>query len=429
MINRIKGPKINGDFNITIPEVKEYYLDNGLKVFELFADSYPISKVEFCSKSGRINEDKPAVARMSLRLMREASVNHNSDELAEHFDFYGAETGNSLGLDSYRFGMSSLHSHFREVFPMWSELLVSPGFSQSDFSKIQSISAQKLKNQLSKNNVVAYREFTKYIFGENHKYGYNTHPEEILAVKLKEAKTFYKENIGTDNAVLFVSGKFDDRDRKMINDLMGSWDSKTDGQELILGDIQSEKGIKNLDFGQDQQYSIKIGKRLFARKNPDYAGMFVLNTILGGYFGSRLMSKIREEKGYSYNIYSSIDAMVHDGYWYISAEVGNEFVDATIEEIYNVLRVLREDLIPDEELKMVKNYLQGHLLSLFDGPFSSARLLQSAWKYDLSISDTEAFIQTVKDISALELRELAQKYLSEKDLIQLTVGKSSLRES
>lgn len=424
MINRIKGPTIKSDFNITIPPIEEYHLDNGLKVFELYADSYPITKIEFCSKSGRINEKKPAIARISLRLMREASQRMDSDQLAEHFDFYGAEMGNSLGLDSYRFGMSALSSKFNKVFPVWVDLLTSPRFAREDLTKIQSLSAQKLKTQLSKNNVVAYREFTKNIFGEKHLYGYNTLPEQILDVSLQEAQSYYDDHIGIDNAVLFVSGKLLKEDRKMIDGLMGQWKSRTKEQALSFENLETESGKKHLEFGQDKQYSIKIGKRLFPRKNKDYAGMFVLNTILGGYFGSRLMSKIREEKGYSYNIYSNIDALVHDGYWYISAEVGNEFVDATITEIYKILKSLREDLIPEGELKMVKNYLQGHLLSLFDGPFSSARILQSVWKYDLELDDIQKFIKTVRDVDSLELRALANKYLGEEGMIELTVGKT-----
>ena len=170
------------------------------------------------------------------------------------------------------------------------------------------------------------------------------------------------------------------------------------------------------------QTAIKIGMKLFPRNHEDYAGMYFLNSVLGGYFGSRLMSNIREEKGYTYNIYSEVDVMKHDGLFMVGTEVSDEFAENTQEEIFKEINTLRTELIKEDEMKMVRNYLLGRILNYIDGPFNSSGLLKSILLSNLGDDYFEKLIDTIKNIQSSELRDLANKHLRPEDMWVITVG-------
>ena len=161
---------------------------------------------------------------------------------------------------------------------------------------------------------------------------------------------------------------------------------------------------------------------MFNRLHEDYNGMFVLNTVLGGYFGSRLMANIREEKGFTYNIYSSFDTMLHDGYFYVSTEVGNDFVEATREEIYKEMHRLQTEPIGEAELQMLRNYLLGNLLTLVDGPFNIADTIKTLLTENANIEHFHSLGNSIKNIQADELQALAQKYFQPEKMWEVIVG-------
>ncbi|NNF21322.1 MAG: insulinase family protein, partial [Saprospiraceae bacterium] len=170
------------------------------------------------------------------------------------------------------------------------------------------------------------------------------------------------------------------------------------------------------------QTSLKIGRKLFSRKHSDFSRVQVLNTILGGYFGSRLMKNIREDKGFTYGIYSSVDTWKRDGFFYISADLGNDFVREANDEIYKEIDKLKSDLVPYNEFSMVKNYMLGQILHLVDGPFATGQLIKSIYAKDLDIEHFKNHIKTIKSMTRNEVMEMAQKYLEKNTLTTVLAG-------
>ncbi|MCY7291959.1 MAG: insulinase family protein, partial [Ferruginibacter sp.] len=169
------------------------------------------------------------------------------------------------------------------------------------------------------------------------------------------------------------------------------------------------------------QGAIRIARPFLNRHHPDFMKVSVLNTVFGGFFGSRLMSNIREDKGYTYGIHSYVQNHIHNSAWMISTEAGKDVCEATIEEIYKEMKLLREDLVDEEELMLVRNYLIGTILGDLDGPFQ----IMGRWKnLILNNLDGDYFyrsIETIKTISAEDLRDLAKKYLNPEDFYELVV--------
>jgi len=170
------------------------------------------------------------------------------------------------------------------------------------------------------------------------------------------------------------------------------------------------------------QTAIRLGCKLFNRHHEDYNDFYILNTILGGYFGSRLMSSIREEKGFTYNIFSALDPMHFDGYFYVGTEVGNEFVRPTLDSIYQEFDKLKNEPIKKEELKMVQNYLMGFFLTNLDGAFNVAELVKISRTENLPKDFFKNMVERVQSITSEELMSLSQKYLNEEKMWEVVVG-------
>jgi predicted Zn-dependent peptidase len=171
------------------------------------------------------------------------------------------------------------------------------------------------------------------------------------------------------------------------------------------------------------QAAINIGCQLFSRKHPDFHKFTLLNTVLGGYFGSRLMSNIREEKGYTYGIQSSVYTNLETGHMQISTQTANEYIDNVIAEIYKELKLLCEEPIPNDELNIVKNYMIGSMARTLDGDFSRAGFYISVNNYGMDIEEyVNTKLEVINSTTSDELKSLAQKYFGSKKMHQVIVG-------
>jgi len=166
-------------------------------------------------------------------------------------------------------------------------------------------------------------------------------------------------------------------------------------KKYVEPSIGLHSSVHKVKSDQEHQVAIKIGRRMFNRRNKDFASAFMLNTVLGGYFGSRLMESIREDLGYTYNIYSSLEPLVYDGYFTISTEVSNDLVDPTMNEIYNQINILQQDKIPEKELDMVRNYVMGNFLNMVDGPFRIGNVIKTLSVSKMKFEDYEKIIDQI----------------------------------
>lgn len=161
---------------------------------------------------------------------------------------------------------------------------------------------------------------------------------------------------------------------------------------------------------------------MFNKTHPDFQKLRILNTVLGGYFGSRLMTNIREDKGYTYGIGSAIVSLKHSGYFFIASEVGSSVTDEAIKEVYKEIEILQNDLVSTEELQLVKNYMAGSILRSLDGAFQLSENFKGLVEFGLDFNYINRYMETIKEVSAEELRDLAQQYFAKDSLFELAVG-------
>ncbi len=424
MIDRKKGPKITTEFDLSIHDVQQSTLDNGLALYEVNSGTQDIIRVELVFKTGRIHETKRASAAAAVSLLREGSTRHSSQELAHSYDFYGAAVKASCNMEHVSLSLVVVERYFAEVWPIWFHMVFYPQYSDSEISKYKQVKSQKLINQLAQNDVVSYRKLTEYIFGSDHPYGYNTETEDIHSLNRKSILNFYNANLGLDDAVVILSGKYSPATRAMILDDLSS-KSRVNNHPPVSFEKETITPQRfQMPTESKIQTSIKIGRTLFPRKHPEFTKMSCLNMIFGGYFGSRLMKNIREEKGYTYGIYSSLHGWKDDGFLYISADVDNSYIEPTLNEIKIEMQKLRSEKIPTAELEMVKTYILGQSLHLLDGPFAKGHLIKKLQAKNLTMEDYKQHIAQLKNITTEDIYEMAQKYLDPEDYSVVLAGQA-----
>ncbi len=434
MLNRKLPPPVFPVSNLLLPRPKVVKLDNGIPLHVLDFPGYEVLKVEVVFHAGRPQEQKRLAARATARMMREGSSQRSGAEIAEHFDYYGASLSVPTNLDIANFTLFSLSKYAAEVIPVFAELLHDPSFPEAELETFRRNSIQELSVELEKVETLAYRKVTELIFGKNHPYGYNSVAEDYLAIQRSDLQHFYAQWYVPTNCQLFASGRVDDSTIKLLNQYFGGKKTsqsaaKRSHHKLLTSnltgngaDASGKPGSIHLPHPGSLQTAIKIGRRAFNKRHPDFYGLFMLNALLGGYFGSRLMTQVREKKGYTYNIYSTLDAYHNDGCLYIATEVDPANGAATVKAIFAEMKKLRDKPVPPEELEMLRNYMLGMLLNGLDGPINTSDVVRSLIVEDLPWESFNTMVDTVRNISPDEIQVLAQRYLQAKDFWTVTVG-------
>ena len=422
MPDRTSPPPIRDINQLRLPDIQVHQLDNGIPLYEIQMGTQDVIKLEIVFQAGRPYERKQLAARATSSLLREGTRSFSAAQIAEQLDFYGCSLSFPFNLDTCNVILYSLNKHFDKLMPILEEILATPTFPEAELNAFIKRNQQRLEVDLAKNDIVSYRKFTEFIFGETHPYGYNSNSETYAALKRDDLLEHFSRLFNSSNCVAFISGRSSPEIIAMANERLSRAIPAGKAAEPVLQECPATPQAVKIQRPETVQTAIRIGRRLFNRQHDDYMGMYVLNTILGGYFGSRLMDNIREEKGYTYNIYSSLDPMQFDGYFYVGTEVGNEFVKDTLRQTYLEMDRLQQEPVDEEELAMVRNYLMGNFLTMLDGPFNVSEVIRTQAVEGLPLSYFESMAEAVRNITAGELQRLAQRYLRREDMWEVVVG-------
>jgi zinc protease len=423
-MNRQLAPEINLIESLTLPKVEKVVLDNGVDVYLLNEGEQEVVKVELMFKGGKWFEEKNLVADLTNRLLREGTKNKTAKQLADAFDYYGANFNNAAGYETAGASLYSLTKHIDKLLPLFFEIFTESVFPENELQTIIANRKQRLSVDLTKNDFLANRHFVNALYGQKHPYGRVTELDDFEKVNVEDLKAFFKKYYNASNLIIMVSGKFDDTVVKKLNETFGSKSLIGEkASETISHSVQSSSHLINHTEKTDAvQSAIMIGNITINKTHPDFLKLSVLNTVFGGYFGSRLMSNIREEKGYTYGIHSSFASYPHGGFIEISSEVGKDVREATMKEIAHEINLLRTELIGVDELQVVKNYMSGKILRSIDGPMKFSETLKGLIIYKQDVSYIHQLLTTIREVSSEELLVLANKYFDYDKMYKVTVG-------
>jgi len=425
MLNRTTAPAFNTIDKIDIIQANKQVLDNGIEVYTVSAGSQELSRIEFIFKAGMYYQNSPLIASYANNMAETGTSKRTADEISDGIDFYGSFFECGADQDYAHFTVFSLNKYLDETLDFTEDIMKNPVFPKHEFDIMISNRKQKHIINSKKVNMLVRREFNKLIFGAKHPYGVEVHDNHFDELQLQSVIDFYQSHYHSGNCTIIASGKLPENLITILNKRFGknSWGNLQKVEKNFIP-FETTTQQKNLIVKDDAiQSAIRIGRPLFNRTHNDYFKFQVLNTALGGYFGSRLMANIREDKGYTYGIGSGLGNLIRGGFFYISTEVGVDVAQKTLDEIYKELALLREELISDEELEIIRNYLLGQFLRTVEGPFSLADKFKVIWEFGLSYDYFDNYFNQVKTVQPSELNQLAKAYLQEKDMIECVVGK------
>ena len=424
-MNRKTAPHIKDaiEFNLQLKPYQHFTLDNGVPVYTIDAGAQEVLQVELVFYAGNWFEQQNSVASATNSLIKNGTSNKSAFQLNEEFEYYGAYCNRACYNETAIVSLSALSKQIPALLPVIREIITDSVFSEEELNIYKQNSKQRLSVSLQKSDFVANRLSDAYLYGEQHPYGKYVNPEDIDALNSSLLKAHFQQYYVNGQCVIFVSGKLPADIEQHLNVAFGDLSLKPFNNQLTTINqtpaVQKKYRIQNDVNGV--QGAIRIARPFPNRHHPDFMKVMVLNTLFGGFFGSRLMSNIREEKGYTYGIHSYVQNHIHDSAWLISTEAGKDVCEATIEEIYKEMKLLRDDLVDEEELLLVRNYLIGTILGDLDGPFH----IMGRWKNLILNNLTGDYfyksIETIKTISAEELRDLAKKYLVPEQFYELVV--------
>ena len=406
-------PQIHPITDLVLPTYETSQLDNGMQLYTLVGGSEPVMKIEIVFRAGAWYEQKPGVAEFMSALLSEGTLNLSSVQLAEYIESRGATLQTRGGVDTVRIRLYTLTRFLPELIDVVMNVINLPAFDEGELKVYADNKVERLMIDLKKNEVLAYRYLTEAIFGSGHPYGKNVKPDHYLSITPEDLRIHHQSFIHPSRGMVFVSGSFGAREIDLIRHSLGQWRPQYANGQIPMADPPaiSSPGLHEVDGPQSHQAAIRIGRKLFPQKDADFPGMFVLNTILGGYFGSRLMTEIRENQGLTYGIYSSVDSFASHGCFYISTETATGNAQKVIDGIWKEIHKLQTEPVSGDELRMARNYMMGHLMTQLDGSFSSMDFIKSM---KIEHIDNEHFVRLIKviqEITPEELRALAIKYL------------------
>jgi zinc protease len=424
MLDRKSMPSLALESKIEIIHAQNYLLPNGIPVYYVNAGTQDVIKIEIIYRAGSTMQEVPLVAGTTNAMLEEGTSKHTSEEIASLLDYYGSFLETSIQYDYAVVTIYTLGKHLDKALPILEEIIKEPSFPQHEIELYLHNSKQRFLVDEQKVRVLASKNFPALLFGEKHPYGHITKPEEYDNVKREYLESFHKKYYSAGNCAIIVAGKVNDSSLNKIGDYFGK-DKAIDKTQKSSQNFELQPASQKVNFipkKDAMQSAIKMGKVLFRKNHPDAIPFQILNTILGGYFGSRLMSNIREDKGYTYGISSSVVFLQHAGYFNIASEVGSDVCEAALTEIYKEINLLCTEPVPGAELQLVKNYLRGNFMRSMDGPFALADRFKHIWLHNMDYSYYENYIKTLSTITSTELMEIANKYLQRESIYELVVG-------
>ena len=412
------------DIHVTYPESQR--LKNGIPLHVIRAGMEDVVRFDLLIGAGQWNQTQALQAMFTNRMLREGTSSLTSQQIAEKLDYYGAWLELSSAVNYGFVTLYSLNKYFPHTLAIIADMLMNPTFPEKEMEVVVETNRQQFLVNSTRVEVIARKQLNRSLFGVQHPFGRFAEASDYDRITIDALRDFYRKYYHSGNCSVYVSGKVTPEIIRCIEEHLGEapWGETRRMSPLQLMEPQatSEKHVF-VEKADALQSSLKMGSFLMDRAHPDFLKARVLVTLFGGYFGSRLMSNIREDKGYTYGIGAGIVNCPGSGVLVVTTEADNHYIDAIIGEVYQEMDRLCNDLAPQEELEMVRNYMLGDMSRSYEGPFS----LSDAWIYvETAELDDEFFarsLDAIRSVTSEEIRTLAQRYFCKEKLIEVVAGK------
>lgn len=424
-MDRTIQPEIQPLKNFHIQTPVRTTLPNGIPLTVINAGEQEVVRMDVLFSGGRWQQSQKLQALFTNRMLREGTTKYTAATIAEKLDYYGSWLELSSSLEYAYITVYSLNKYLAKTLEVVESMIKEPLFPQKGLQTILDTNIQQYLVNTSKVDFLAHRSLLKSLYGEQHPCGKIVMEEDYHTITPEVLREFYERHYHSGNCSIFLSGKVTDDIISRVTDIFG----------IPFGQYQLQMPKLSFPFAaipekriftereDAMQSAVKMGCTTITREHPDYPKLRVLMTLFGGYFGSRLMSNIREDKGYTYGISAGVVFYPDSGLLIVSTETDNEYVEPLIQEVYHEIDRLHQEPVSAEELRMVRNYMLGEMCRSYESPFS----LSDAWIFIATSGLKDDYfarsLQAVNEITPAEIQDLAQRYLCKETLKEVIAGK------
>ncbi len=421
-IDRSKAPQFSLPSEFALPAPQQFLLSTGSTLFFFPTPGIEAVKLEVIGASSRstLPNLHALVPSFTLQMLQEGTTKSSGQELAEFFDFHGAEVYPTLTYTQEGLSLLCIKKHLSTLLPTFISLFSEATFPEENLEKRKSQRKLSLKLDQEKPSSRAGQLFKKGLFGPEHPFGQEITEAHISEITPELLQAYYQSSLWKD-CTLFLSGDFTPQELDLLI-------SQLEQLPLKQGAIKQELPSPSSSwiFQEDKegavQSSIRLGAWAIPKKHPDYPALAVFNTLLGGYFGSRLVKNIREDKGHTYGIHSTLVELDSYAYWMIAADVKKANQEEVFSEIEKEINRLRTELADPEEIEILRNYLIGQLFSKFSSPFDLIEQFKGVYYAGLDFSFYENRFNYLKKFTATDLLNIGERYFSSADRVKVRVG-------
>lgn len=384
-------------------------------------ETLPVVKIDFVFDLCSYQENIVGSNYFTVKMLQEGTDKKNASQIADAFSQKGGFIEISPGIKRSTISIYSLSKHVNSLLPIVFELLTDANFPKENLDKIKRQTINTLKVNEAKSAYLATKQFNAALFGEQHLYGRKITEEQINKITKEHLENQYELFSDKPSIDVFVTGQMNSDDIKSIEQFLLSVNAFKVPHIDIALEPQKQLNIEK-EIDKAVQSTIKIGRTTINKAHEDYAGLYLVNEIFGGYFGSRLMMNLREEKGLTYGIYSRLRGHKECSVFEISADVIKKDKALAQEEIMKELALLSDTLIPEDEINKVKQYISGSLLNSFNTLFDHSDKFKTVLYQNLPLDFYDTIVEKISNVTATEMQQLAQQYLSTSSMNTTVVG-------
>lgn len=422
IVDRSIAPNFQIPEKISITQPKKRVLPNGIPLYYIHTPTIDAVKIELVTAANRQLQltENVLVPFFTLHMLMEGTNAFKSEEIDNFFDYYASEVDVISNFEQSGLSLLTTPKHFEKVLPLFRSLFTEAVFPEKELLKRKSQKELFISLQREQNGARANQLYRKSLFGKDHPYGYIAEENDVHPICSEDLIHFYKSSFLVQPEI-FVTGNLDEKKLEAIDNLFQDIQPIDFPHSESIFERVAHNRIVELNE-KSVQSSIRMGQHLISKSHPDYHALFIFNVILGGYFGSRLIKNIREEKGHTYGIYSSIGSLTNSDYWLVMADVQKGYAEEVIEEVYKEIQLLQNEPINSNELEVVRNYMIGNLLSSFSSPFDLMTRFKNIHQQGLDYSFYEDQLEIFKTFTPEDIIRVGNKYFHKENILEVIVG-------
>jgi len=409
-----------------VPPHTDFTLPNGVKVTLIPYGNVPKVTVDVIVRSGNLNEGENQVwiADITGNLMKEGTTTRSGDQVAQQAAGMGGAITITVGPDQTQIQSDALSEFGPRMVALLADVTENPALPASELDRLKKDAVRRLTIELSQPGNMALRQFRKVLYPD-HPYG-RLYPTEAMvnAYTLDDVRKFYSSNFGAPRTHVYVAGKFDAAAmRKAVTDAFGPWKTGTQSGPLVnIPKPQSGRTLDLIDKPGAPQSTVYIGLPVLDPSNSDYIPLLVMDSLLGGSFGSRITANIRENKGYTYSPRSTVSVRYRDGYWAESADVTTASTGPSIKEIFYEIGRLEGEAPSASELKGIQEYMSGLFVLRNSSRQGIINQLNFTELHGLGDEYLQTYVQKVNAVTPEQVSAVAKKYLVPGQMKIVVVG-------